>query len=577
MAVMIPSVISPDVKSTAERRIFEWFENAPKTDDWIVLHSLGISNHDKVLYGEVDFFVLVPHCGMFALEVKGGRVSRNQGVWYFTDKYGKTNKKSRGPFDQAKEGAFSISKSICPRLDYNHSHLAKVFFGFGVMFPDIEYDANGIDEEQWQVFDSRNQNRVREFVLNLAKESRKKWEQKNGPLNEQRLPSKEDVRYIASVLRGDFDCMISISSQILNAEQSLIRLTNEQYRCLDQIEDNPRALIQGPAGTGKTLLAIEEAKRSAAKGLRVALFCYNSNLAEWLKAYFALLSADICPLFVGTLHSYMMQVIKAGGSTRCVPSSSEEADRFFSEELPQLASEMVVEKFDKVVVDEAQDLITFDYLCLLDSCLLRGLTRGKWTLFGDFSRQAIYSDSASADTLTSMLEEYSSFIRFKLTVNCRNTKQICKVIEVATGFDAPSELWTKVDGPPVNFLTYQSQEEQKEKLIKLLDDLSNRQIDSQQITVLSPVKREASIVSDIEKTRIQDYVVGKVNKVSFSTIQGFKGLENTVIIITDVSGYQLQQLMYVGLSRARSGLYILETRDAYNEYNALLKRRYLNE
>ena len=49
MATMIPSVISPEVSSSAERRIFEWFQNSPQTDDWIVLHSLGISTHNKVI------------------------------------------------------------------------------------------------------------------------------------------------------------------------------------------------------------------------------------------------------------------------------------------------------------------------------------------------------------------------------------------------------------------------------------------------------------------------------------------------------------------------------------------------
>lgn len=574
---MIPSVISPDVKSSAERRIFEWFEKAPKTDDWIVLHSLGISNHDRVLYGEVDFFVIAPNCGMFALEVKGGRVSRTQGMWHFTDKHGKTGSKSRGPFDQAKEGVFSISKSIKPRLDFNHRHLSKVFFGFGVMFPDIEYTATGIDEEQWQVFDSRNQDKVREYVLTLAKESRKKWEVKNGPLSEQRLPSREDVKYLATVLRGDFDCMVSIGSQLLNAERSLIKLTNEQYLCLDQIEDNPRALIQGPAGTGKTLLAIEEAKRSAAKGMRVALFCYNSNLAEWLKAYFRPLSGDISPSYIGTLHSYMLQVVKAGESSISFPLSDEKAEKFYSETLPQQASQLIEDKFDKVIVDEAQDLITFDYLFFMDSCLTKGLTRGRWTMFGDFSRQAIYAKSANAESLNELLEDFSSFIRFKLTINCRNTKQICRVVEVATGFDAPSELWSKVDGPPVNFITYESCEEQRKKLLTLLGELSKKGIDPQQITIISPVKKETSVVSSIDSPLIENFTAEKTDKITYSTIQGFKGLENTVVIVVDVSSYQMQQLMYVGLSRARSGLYVFETQGAAKEYDELLKRRLLNE
>lgn len=72
MAIMMPSVISPMVNSSAERRIFEWFRDAPQAEDWIVLYSLGISTHTRVIYGEMDFFVLVPAKGIFAFEVKGG-------------------------------------------------------------------------------------------------------------------------------------------------------------------------------------------------------------------------------------------------------------------------------------------------------------------------------------------------------------------------------------------------------------------------------------------------------------------------------------------------------------------------
>lgn len=78
MEIMIPSDISPDVRSNAERHVFSWFKEAPDTEDWIVLHSLGITNHNKLIYGEVDFFVLVPNWGIFALEVKGGRVQKKR-------------------------------------------------------------------------------------------------------------------------------------------------------------------------------------------------------------------------------------------------------------------------------------------------------------------------------------------------------------------------------------------------------------------------------------------------------------------------------------------------------------------
>ena len=580
MATMIPSVIAPEVNSSAERRIFEWFQNAPQTDDWIVLHSLGISTHTKVIYGETDFFVLAPRLGLFALEVKGGRVKRENGIWYFTNKYGKTSSKPRGPFDQAKDGAFSIASALKKRLDNNHRHLSNVFFGFGVMFPDIEYEASGIDEDQWQVFDSRDGKCMRGFVEKLAKEARQKWERIYGHFDESRLPTADDVRYLASILRGDFDYVISMTSQLNNADAALIRLTKEQYRCLDQLDDNPRCLIQGAAGTGKTLLAIEEVKKSVARGMQTALFCYNSNLAEWLKTYFSDLPESLRPKYVGTFHKYMIQILKESGIS--LPSLQDELDTqaFYQSDLPRAALKVLCQdedQFDKIVIDEAQDLIDIRYLDVFDACLRKGIIRGCWTMFGDFSMQAIYANGQTEVTMKELLEDYTSFIRFKLTQNCRNTKPICEEIQTITGFEAPAGLWTKIEGPPVNYITYASPEEQRDKLIKLLDQLMDMHIEPGRITILSPHRRENSIVDLIDHPDIRDFSIHNNTEISFCTIQAYKGLENTVIILTDIDNFSIDKLMYVGLSRARSGLYIIESEVASKEYQALLQRRLFHE
>ena len=122
MAKMIPSVLSPEVKSNAERKIFEWFRDSKNTEDWIVLHSLGISNHKTVIHGEVDFFVLVPYKGLFALEVKGGRIQRRDGIWTYTNRHGQTSSKQRGPFEQAWEGIHSIIDDFKSKVDESHSY-----------------------------------------------------------------------------------------------------------------------------------------------------------------------------------------------------------------------------------------------------------------------------------------------------------------------------------------------------------------------------------------------------------------------------------------------------------------------
>lgn len=580
MAIMIPSVISPEVKSNAERKIFNWFQNAPGTDKWVVLHSLGIATHNKVIYGETDFLVIAPKLGIFALEVKGGRVRRENGIWYFTNRDGATSSKVRGPFEQAKDGIFSIVEAIKNRTDIDHRYVGNMLFGYGVMFPDIEFNSSGVEESQWQVFDSRDGSNVKQFIKRLSDGAKSKWEEHYGPVSDSKFPDSADVRYIASLLRGDFDCAVSMSAQLRNASEALITLTKEQYRCLDQLDDNPRCLILGAAGTGKTLLALEAAKKAAANGEKVALFCFNANLADWLNGYFENMPASIRPAFVGTLHKYMTQVAKEAGMLPAFPRDPDKVQQYYQEELPEAAALALLETgelYDKIVIDEAQDLIQDNYLEVLGCCLNKGLSRGRWTMFGDFSMQAIYADGMTGAMMIEKLEDMTSFIRFKLTVNCRNTKPICTEIETVTGFKAPHDLWTKVDGPPVQYITWSTMEGQCKKLKALLKQLAEQHINPEQITILSPRKREDSVVDLLDGYTVKDFKVPTGLNTTFCTIQAYKGLENTVIILTDIESFNADKLMYVGLSRACSGLFVLENDAAKKEYDDLLLRRLLNE
>ena len=70
MAKMIPPMIDPDVKSSAERTIYKWFEEL-EWKNCVVLHSLGIAHHEKNIFGEIDF-VIISTEGILCIEVKGG-------------------------------------------------------------------------------------------------------------------------------------------------------------------------------------------------------------------------------------------------------------------------------------------------------------------------------------------------------------------------------------------------------------------------------------------------------------------------------------------------------------------------
>lgn len=573
---MIPTDISPDIKSNAEKHIYFWFKDAPGTDDWVVLHSLGITNHNKVIHGEVDFFVLVPGLGIFALEVKGGRVRRQDGIWFFTDKYDHTDSRVRGPFDQAWDGIYSIRRFISEKLDEGHKKLEKVLFGIGVMFPDVEYKSIGIDEEQWQVFDCNDGENVRDFVLRMAEGSERAWIVQNGSLKKENRPTLEDVKYLADILRGDFDRKTSLKVLYNYAEEELITLTKNQYCCIEQLEDNPRCLIKGAAGTGKTLIAVEQIKKLAARGEKVALFCYNNNLGQWLQHYFQFQPENLRPYYVGTIHGYMVKMIRESGKRIFFPQRQDEEEYFYKSTLPHMANEIqsnIEFRFDRIIIDEAQDItIANEYLDFIDSCLKKGLQRGKWIFLGDFSRQAIYADAQEKEFLD-ILEERTAFIQFKLTTNCRNTKNICREIKTVTGFSDRILYQSEVSGPPVEYISYASIEDEKDKLIEILKTLENNHIDSGRITILSPRKRENSVVDYLEGIHVPDYRIPLIEEITFSTIQGFKGLENTVIILTDIESYHDVRLMYVAFSRARSGLYVLESEDAAKEYIKLYFRK----
>ena len=575
MARMIPSVISPEVKSNAERKIFEWFRDDPSTEGWVVIHSLGIANHRTVLYGELDFFVIAQKLGIYALEVKGGRVSCNEGVWSFTNKYGKTTTKNRGPFAQANEGMFSLIDAVKKKFGPHHK-LSNLLFGTGVMFPDIEFQVDGTEGEQWQVFDARDNRSVSDYIRKLAKNTKRKWEEQFGFFPQDKLPDAKDVKELAAMLRGNFDKVMTIGKKIAYAEEALVTLTEEQFRCLDQLEDNPRCLIRGAAGTGKTLLAIEEVKRSVALGQKVAFFCYNSMLANWLKQLFEDMVPEMQPAYVGTIHAWLLQIANSSGAQ--IRPNREEMAEFYQKELPLIALEALDNNtisFDKIIIDEAQDILGTDSFDVLDVVLKGGLERGKWAIFGDFTRQAIYQDSEQMDKIIEDLDSRTSFIRFKLKINCRNTKFIGDEIKCITGFDSAAYIWSKVDGTPVEHKIYNTQEEQLCQLKELVSKLIAEGISADSITILSPYKKENSIVSEITGVKIRDYKPNCTGDVSFSTIQAYKGLENTVIIMTDIESFDHEQLMYVGLSRARSGLFILESNNARKEYLDIQRRRFL--
>lgn len=561
MARMLPARISSEVNSTAERRVFEWLQNDPDAEGWVVLHSLGLARHQTLLFGEIDFVVLAPGKGIFCLEVKGGRVAREDGFWTFTNRFGEVNRKSRGPFDQARECMFSLIKELNRRLPatFGVSHL---LFGYGVIFTDIDFDVADLDYDPSQVWDRSSiaRQNISAFIRRLSTYTQNNQVRIYGDSKCRKYPTRHQVKQISNVLRGDFDRPVLLSAQIEEADRKFASLTGEQLRCLDMFEDNKRTLFEGSAGTGKTLLAVEMARRAMDSGERVALFCYNVGLANWIKGQFG----DLLPegSFAGTFHSFMLS--RSGAKPGSFNSS------FFTEELPAMvldSDDLEPACFDRIIIDEAQDLVRENYLLVLDSFLCGGFDRGRWALFGDFGKQAIYQYRKSRDEMISLIESFTTFARARLSKNCRNTRCIGYAVHALSGVESDYPEGA-VLGKPVEYRQWRTEDEELDYLLECLNRLEREGVRNKDIVILTPRTPSDSIAFRASDSISTDL---KSNQIRLSSIAGFKGLESRVVILVDCDSYSNSALYYVGMTRARSLLIIMESTKAYKQRGELLK------
>jgi hypothetical protein len=574
MAKILPPYVDKSCKSAAEKRIFELLKNAPYTRDWVVLHSLNLARHVTRLYGEIDFLLMIPGSGIYVMEVKGGDVRCTNGVWYFTDRFGNTNT-NKSPFSQARDAMFSLKTAIEREFGKGH-HLTRKLMGFFCCFPDISFNLHNIEYEQWQILDRDTLNadpaayftRLAQRTFNKHKDQR--WFAADS------VPSVADIEELCHFLRGDFERIRTTGEHLEAFDRQARSYTEAQFRILDHIPVNDRCLIQGSAGTGKTMLAAESAIRAAAGGERILLTCYNRMIGEWLRAQLQPWKDQIT---VMNLHQYLFEESKGLHYDKSIEGTEE----FYEVYIPGLLARMftmgISKPFDRIIIDEGQDLLRPAYLQLFDAMLSAGLAGGKWEIYGDFEQQAIYGPMTSAEMI-SLLQGYGSYAGFRLKINCRNTRQIGEETALLSGFEKPPFLLEHLEGIPVDYLWHNGSDESG-VLERCLDKLAAEQLPTHKTVILSPRKFNNSATASVSKHTIREVKkAADMHKgqdfLGFATIHAFKGMEAGYIVITDIgslSGEQMQSLLYVGMSRACYGLTLLLNENLREQYKTLLKNQ----
>lgn len=568
MATMIPAQYDSSTASAAERRIFDLLKNDPRTDGWTAIHSLGLVKRGNKPYGEIDFVIMIPGGGILCLEIKGGRVSCKDGIWTTTNREGKTSTMNRSPFMQALEGMHAIRKAVGIKFGAEHA-AAKTVFGRGVIFPDIQMPTEPFEWETWEGIDHDDLNQPISISLQGMMHGHRK---KLGIPVSCTEPSPATLRLIQQFLRPDFEPVLTKSSQLHDTENSLLRLTEEQYDGLDLLADNERCLFEGAAGTGKTMLALEYARRSARTGLRTLLLCFNKLLGDWMHSQVKE-SGDENLLKAGRYYQLLREMIIASpfSAEFQAKEKHESGSELYGTIYPffgQLALDGAVDPFDVVVIDEAQDLLNPGVLDVINVWLKGGLATGKWAIFGDFHRQAIFGDLSGEELKFLLSNRVPGFSKGRLRQNCRNTRNIGEETALLSGFDAPPYRMGQIEGLPVDYHYYHSMETQSAALAEILRRLLRDGVKPTEIVVLSRLRLENSGVRDTDGGNDFRLVeVGgafparsRIPLIPFSTIHAFKGMESKVVVLCDgeqVTEGDQQALLYVGMSRARSLLMVL--------------------
>lgn len=576
MARMIPPTC-PSRAPAGERDLFDKIRTDPDTNGWVVMHSLDLKKHLSKIEGELDMVVLVPGLGVLCIEVKGCDVSRQDGKWIYP-----YETSVEGPFKQASRSMHSL-RAYLAQTDKS---LAKLLFFSAVVFTRVNFDEKSPEWHPWQ-FINRSlfvrrpiSSNVRNILLRAHEHMASRVGLNSWYSDEGSRPSEAQVRRMVALLRNNFEYSVSPRSNLELVEKNISQFTDEQFDALDLLEDNERVIFKGPAGTGKTFLAIEAAKRSIAQGKSVLLVCYNRLLGEWLKVETSKYSEDPKLFRCGTFHSVLQDIAGA-------PSRKMNGSEYWEKVLPEMALECLLDDkcsrrpFDMLVVDEAQDLLREEYLDVFDLLLKGGLAGGRWALFGDFERQAIYAHeggSSAVKAIESLSGRAPKHSKCSLRINCRNARPIAETLTITSGL-APGykRVLHDIEGSDVDPLFYSSTLDQEKHLEFAVREL-RATYKAGEIVVLSMRNDENSCAGcastssiGVKLAPIRDVKDG--HTIPFTSIHAFKGLEAPAVIITDIEALDDERsraLLYVGMSRARVRLFLLMHERCRKSYDRLL-------
>lgn len=515
----------------AERKVYEALaRNLP--DDWTAWHGLRLLEGRRD--AEADFVIADPRMGFLVVEVKSGRVTQSDGRWY----YGSGRPMERPPLDQA----YRAARLLCAAVDREMGRKIEVPFAVAAWFPDTDGDVRPTNAD------------LRDAVLLAADLEdpipalRRAFAARLVPGNAPPSPSWIDV--VSDLWGRDFEPKIEPLRRIDRLEEARARLNEAQLAVLRGLSANPRVLVEGAAGTGKTTVARLYAEEVAWSGKRVLFLCFTDPLAHWLDASFAPLRSHGLEIRATTLRRLAHEI--AGGG----PPPADHAGwmALLDAAVERACREAV--GADVLFVDEVQCFGARD-LALLER--IAGRERPMWAFLDP--AQAFWERPPLPEGLA------RGAVRFALPKQRRAPESLAALARAYADRRADADLARAAEAEGTfGLVVRRATEASAERaLADVLHDLDASGVDRRHVAVLSLVGRDASTIVGRPAVANVPAVPADApsghEAVVVDTFLRFEGLERPVVVLCEgdhpSAARNYMQRMYMAVTRAAARVVVV--------------------
>ncbi|WP_044233660.1 nuclease-related domain-containing protein [Haliscomenobacter hydrossis] len=266
----IPIEVLKDPFRKSEINFFKILESLD--NNYYVFYSVAYQlkgRYNFVSDGEIDFLIFHPNKGFLVIELKGGKIDYDNlsQMWFSTNRFGDKNQ-IKNPFEQAKTNHYSLRTKLQQgQLTTNINYRTC----YAVIFPDCNMQnenigfsyANEIFLDKKQIHSNTIQKEFDE-IFHYWHPSHLKYFYDETPV----------VKTFAHLWKFESPLL----EHIENVRNQQLELTQQQYLLIDFLNRQRQAKICGCAGSGKTFIAAEKARRLKMEGFNPVFLCWSKSM-----------------------------------------------------------------------------------------------------------------------------------------------------------------------------------------------------------------------------------------------------------------------------------------------------------